>query len=62
MNKEKLSSSNMESGHKTESTPANGSKQVWVKPELQKIDAGTDTEAAKPNNFAFESSPGWGIS
>lgn len=43
-------------------TKPSNDKLIWIKPELQKIDAGSDTKASKPNNAAFESSPGWGIS
>ncbi len=42
--------------------PSEAAKQTWVKPELQKIDTGSDTQAGKPSTATFESSPGWGVS
>ncbi len=62
MNNDMLNS--IESAQDAEASAASSStgKQAWVKPELQKIDAAADTDASKPNNATFESSPGWGIS
>ena len=62
MSKDTLNSNGSLPENQTDAfSPENG-KLKWVKPELHKIEAGSDTDAAKPNNVPFESTPTWGIS